>query len=200
MYQKSLLYARCSTSHKNTDRQLTEQNKYPLVLVDYCSGTIPIFERPKGKKLQGLIKEQTVKEIHIHAIDRCARNLKDLLEFIDFCHSYGVSIFIKSLGMKTLNDEGKMNYVIKMMISVMGSFAEIENEIRRERQMEGIAIAKMQGKYKNRPTRGKETPMKFLERHSKAVKYLQMGMKGSEVIRLLDNNISENTIKNILKI
>jgi len=59
------------------------------------------------------------------------------------------------------------------MISVMGSFSEIENEIRRERQMEGIEIAKSLGKYKNRKQRGKETIMSFLQKHKKAVELLE---------------------------
>ena len=73
---------------------------------------------------------------------------------------------------------------------------EVENEIGFERdKKEGIRIAQIKGRYNNRIKRGKETPQRFLMKHSKAlVEYLKMGMKGSEVIRLLDGNINKNTI------
>lgn len=198
-YPNVVLYSRVSSIQQNLSRQLTEQEEYEYTLEDKCSGTIPIFEREKGRLLRVMIEEGKVKEVHIHSIDRSARNLKSLLDFIDFSHSYGVSIFIKNLGLRTLGEDGKTSYVVKMIISIMGSFAEIENEIRKERQMEGIEIAKIKGRYQNRTPRGKETPKQFLMKHSKAVDYLRMGMKGSEVIRLLDGNINKNTITKIKK-
>lgn len=198
-FERTCLYLRVSSVSQNLERQQTDKDDYEFVLEDKCSGTIPIFERENGKLLKVMIEEGSINEVHIHSIDRSSRNLKSLLEFIEFCHSYGVSIFIKNLGLRTLGEDGKTSYVVKMIISIMGSFAEIENEIRRERQMEGIEIAKIKGKYKNRIPRGVETPKRFLMKHSKAVDYLRMGMKGSEVIRLLDGNINKNTITKIKK-
>jgi DNA invertase Pin-like site-specific DNA recombinase len=196
--KRTVLYVRCSTIQQSTDRQLVNSEDYEFILEDKCSGTIPIFERKNGKLLKVLIDESSIDEIQIHTIDRLARNLKSLLGFIDYIHERGISLYIKNLGMRTLVD-GKMNYVMKMLISILGSFGEVENEIRRERQLEGIAIAKIKGRYKNRTPRGKETPSDFLKKHSKAVEYLKMGMMGSEVIRLMDGNLNKNTITKIKK-
>ena len=198
-HKKTCLYLRVSSVSQNLERQQTDKDDYEFCLEDKCSGTIPIFEREKGRLLKVMIEEGSINEIHIHSIDRSSRNLKSLLDFIDFSHAHGVSIFIKNLGLRTLGEDGKTSYVVKMIISIMGSFAEIENEIRKERQKEGIEIAKIKGKYKNRIKRGKETPQRFLMKHSKAVDYLNMGMKGSEVIRLLDGKINKNTITKIRK-
>ena len=196
--KRVVLYVRCSTIQQSTERQLVNSEDYEFILEDKCSGTIPIFERDKGKLLKVMIDEGTIDEIQIHAIDRLARNLKYLLGFIDYIHERGISLYIKNLGMRTLVD-GKMNYVMKMMVSILGSFGEVENEIRKERQLEGIEIAKIKGKYKNRTPRGKETPSAFLKKHSKAVEYLKMGMKGSEVMLLMDGNLNKNTITKIKK-
>ena len=146
-----------------------------------------------------MIDELKVNHIHIHQIDRCARNLKSLLEFIEYTSKRGVNVYFKKEGINTLGDNGKPSYMVKMIISVMGAFAEVENEIRAERQREGISIAKIKGAYENRTPRGKETPHRFLMKHSKAVEYLKRGMKGSEVIRLLDGNINKNTITKLKK-
>ena len=91
--------------------------------------------------------------------------------------------------------DGKMNYTIKMMISVMGSFSEIENEIRKERQMEGIEIAKSLGKYQNRKQRGKESKLSFLQKHKQAVDLLEQGYKGSHVSKIC--NLNKNTVSKI---
>jgi len=198
-HKKTCLYLRVSSVSQNLGRQQTDKEDYEFCLEDKCSGTIPIFEREKGRLLKVMIEEGSINEIHIHSIDRSSRNLKSLLEFIECCHSHGVCIYIKNLGMRTMDENGKTSYVITMIVSVMGAFSQVENEIRAERQREGIEIAKIKGKYKNRIKRGKETPQRFLMKHSKAVDYLKMGMKGSEVIRLLDGKINKNTITKIRK-
>ena len=200
----SVLYVRCSTAYQNTDRQSTDygvslKDNFQYFLEDKESGTIPIFERKNGKLLKLMIDEKTINHIHIHQIDRCARNLKSLLEFIEYTSERGVNVHFKKEGINTLGEDGKPSYMITMMISIMGAFAQVENEIRAERQKEGIRIAQIKGKYNNRTPRGKETPQRFLMKHSKAVEYLKMGMKGSEVIRLLDGNINKNTITKIKK-
>ena len=64
--------------------------------------------------------------------------------------------------------------------------------------MEGIKMAQMRGVYKNGKKRGKEGTMKFLEKHSQAIKYLEMGMKGVEVSKLCD--ISQKTVVKIKKL
>jgi DNA invertase Pin-like site-specific DNA recombinase len=205
MKPNSLLYVRCSTINQKTDRQSENdygkslKEDFQFFLEDKESGSVPIFERKNGKLMKVMIDGGRINHIHIHQIDRCARNLKSLLEFIEYTSERGVNVFFKKEGINTLGEDGKTSYMVKMMISVMGTFAEVENEIRKERQTEGIRIAIADGRYENRTKRGKETPQRFLMKHSKAVEYLRRGMKGSEVIRLLDNKINKNTITKIKK-
>ena len=189
-------YNRVSSITQNLDRQQKNNEQYTYVFEDKCSGTIPLFERTYGVHLKEYVEKGKVDEVSIHSIDRLARNLRDLLDVIEFFHSNGVSLYIENLGMRTLVD-GKMNYTIKMMISIMGSFAEIENDIRRERQMEGIEIAKSLGKYKNRKQRGSESTMMFLEKYKKPIELLEKGYKGSEVCKIY--NLNKNTITKIKK-
>ena len=139
---KTLRYNRISSATQNLDRQQQNNQKYTYLFEDKCSGVIPLFDRKYGRFLKEYVEQGKMDEISIHSIDRLARNLHNLLDVIEFFHSYNVSLYIENLGMRTLVD-GKMNYTIKMMISVMGSFSEIENEIRKERQIEGIEIAKI---------------------------------------------------------
>ena len=52
---KSILYTRVSTLDQRTDRQRVTENDFSLVVEDYCSGSIPIFERPEGSTLKKMI-------------------------------------------------------------------------------------------------------------------------------------------------
>ena len=191
---RTIRYNRVSSLSQNLQRQQKNNQNYTFVFEDTCSGTIPLFRRKYGTHLKDYVEQKKVDEISIHSIDRLARNLRDLLNVIEFFHNNGVSLYIENLGMRTLVN-GKMNYTIKMMISVMGSFSEIENEIRRERQMEGIEIAKSLGKYKNRKQRGKETTMSFLQKHKKAIDLLEQGYKGTHVCKIC--NLNKNTVSKI---
>ena len=194
--KRTIRYNRVSSISQNLDRQQKNNKLYTYVFEDKCSGTIPLFERTYGVYLKEYVEQGKVDEVSIHSIDRLSRSLTNLLETIEFFHSNGVSLYIENLGMSTLVD-GKMNYTIKMMISVMGSFAEIENDIRRERQMEGIEIAKSLGKYENRKQRGSESTMMFLEKYKKPIELLEKGYKGSEVCKIY--NLNKNTITKIKK-
>ncbi len=79
----------------------------------------------------------------------------------------------------------------------MGSFSEIENEIRSERQMEGIEIAKSLGRYQNRKPRGKESTINFIQKYKRPIELLEQGYKGSHVCKICDLN--KNTVTKIKK-
>ena len=196
MKNRSLRYNRISSVQQNLDRQQQRNHEYEMVFEDRCSGTIPLFERPFGKEIKSIVENGEIDIICIHSIDRLARNLKNLLDLIEFFHNHNVCVHIENMGLKTLVD-GKMNYTIKMLINVMGGFAEIENEIRKERQMEGIELAKMKGVYKNRKQRGRESVMVFLSKHEKPLQLIQKGYKSVEISKICD--IHPNTLTKIKK-
>jgi DNA invertase Pin-like site-specific DNA recombinase len=89
----------------------------------------------------------------ITKIDRLARSLPHLLEVIRRLESKGVALRILSLNIDTGTASGKL------MLNVMGAIAEFERELMLERQIEGIAAAKLAGKYVGRqPTARKKSP------------------------------------------
>jgi DNA invertase Pin-like site-specific DNA recombinase len=81
-------------------------------------------------------------------MDRLARNLDDLRKLVNQITNKNITIqFIKENLTFSNNDN---NHISKLMLSVMGAFAEFERSLIKERQLEGIAIAKKEGKYKGR--------------------------------------------------
>ncbi len=102
-------------------------------------------------------------------------------------------------GLSTLDNEGKENSISKLIISILGIVGEMERNQIKERQLEGIRIAKLKGAYNGRKIGSKEDVLSFLskEKNKKAVDYLKKGYKGVEVSKLTGVHI--NTITKIKK-
>ena len=83
----------------------------------------------------------------VHSMDRLARNLDDLRRIVQKLTKRGVRIeFVK----ESLTFTGEDSPMANLMLSVMGAFAEFERALIRERQREGIALAKQRGAYRGR--------------------------------------------------
>ena len=83
----------------------------------------------------------------VHSMDRLARNLDDLRHLVQKLTRRGVRIeFVK----ECLTFTGEDSPMANLMLSVMGAFAEFERALIRERQKEGIALAKLRGAYRGR--------------------------------------------------
>ena len=128
-----------------------------------------------------------------------SRNLKDLLSVIDFFHENGVALQIDNLGITSLV-EGKVNPSIMIIVQMMGAFSQLENEWRKERQMEGIRRAKEKGVYEMREHhRRRETKKEFLNKHRKTIELIEKypSMKNLELAKL--GGVHFNTITKIRK-
>ena len=77
----SILYVRCSTIDQKTDRQRVNEKDFDKVIEDKCSGSIPMFDRAGGIELKNLIEKNVVKSINVWQIDRCGRDLRDIINF-----------------------------------------------------------------------------------------------------------------------
>jgi DNA invertase Pin-like site-specific DNA recombinase len=85
-------------------------------------------------------------------LDRLARSIRDLCSIVDRLEAKGVSLRILGMGLDTATANGRL------MLNVLGSVAQFEREVMLERQREGIAKAKVEGKFKGRaPTARRKT-------------------------------------------
>jgi len=195
-----VLYIRTSTIEQNSIRQKQNKDETCKIIEDKCSGAIPFFEREGGKKMLELTEKGVVDEIIVHEIDRLGRNLLDILKTIAFFNTKKVNIEFKKQGLRTLNEDGTENDISKMVISILGVVAEMERKMIRERQLEGIAIAKANGVYKGRNKGTKEGALQFLEKakNKKALKLLNEGQKQINVAKIL--GLHPNTVSKINKL
>lgn len=135
-------YVRVSTALQNTDRQLfdvTCDREY----VDRLSGKDT--NRPQLQAMIDNIRDGDV--INCHSMDRLARNVRDLLELIERITSKGgeIRFFKENLAFSNIQ---KGDAFQKLMLVMLGAISEFERNLILERQREGIAVAKLKGKYK----------------------------------------------------
>ena len=138
----SIGYVRVSSFDQNPERQL-EQVEVGKVFTDKASGKDT--QRPELDSLLAFVREGDT--VVVHSMDRLARNLDDLRRLVQKLTRRGVRIeFVK----ECLTFTGEDSPMANLMLSVMGAFAEFERALIRERQREGIALAKQRGAYRGR--------------------------------------------------
>ncbi|MDH4872896.1 recombinase family protein [Pseudomonas sp. BN515] len=135
-------YVRVSSVDQNTERQL-DGVQVDKTFTDKASGKDVI--RPQLQAMLEYVREGDT--IHVHSIDRLARSLADLLSLVESLNAKGIHIRFHK---EQLEFTGENSPMQKLMLSMMGSFAEFERSMIRERQREGIAKAKDAGVYKGR--------------------------------------------------
>lgn len=184
----NILYTRVSTDKQSHKRQLENQDDYELVIKEKVSGSVPFFERPQTGKILELLNTGEVEQIDVHSIDRLGRNLKDILITIEKIHSYGVSIFIISQGLKTLDVEtGEINPTTKLILSVMGSVSEMERNLISERIKHSLRVKKSRGELVGRKPGSRESVEKFLSKpkSKKNSDYLKKGYSYREISKIV---------------
>jgi len=135
-------YIRVSSFDQNPERQL-EGVAVDRVFTDKASGKD--VRRPQLDNLIAFVREGDT--LVVHSMDRLARNLDDLRRLVQQLTGRGVRIeFVK----EHLTFTGEDSPMANLMLSVMGAFAEFERALIRERQREGIALAKQRGAYRGR--------------------------------------------------
>ncbi|AOW08432.1 recombinase family protein [Flavobacterium gilvum] len=197
-----VLYARVSSIDQKTDRQRITENEFNLVVEDKCSGAIPFFEREGGKEIKKLLDNGILKTLSVLQIDRLGRDLRDIINTIFYFNERKISINFISQGLTTLDPQGKENPISKMMISILGIVGEMERNQIKERQREGIRIAKMKGSYNGRKKGSNEDTLTFLnkEKNKKAVELIKKNYKNTEISKITGLHINTLTkIKSYLK-
>ena len=177
-------YIRVSTQEQNTMRQeaLMEALGVDEVYIDRMSGKNT--NRPELQKMMEYVRKGDT--VIVESISRFARNTRDLLELVEQLTAKGVEFVSKKEAIDTTTPTGKF------MLTVFGAVAELEREYILQRQREGIAIAKEQGKYKGRkqikPEAWEEAYAKYKAREIKSISELAklLGISRPTVYKLIE--------------
>lgn len=180
-------YIRVSSESQNLDRQVTRLSSLNLdkIFTDTTSGKN--VDRIGFQQMLEYLREGD--ELFVCSMDRLARNLNDLLTVTDTLQKRGVSIHFLKENL-VLSPKGETSAISKLLLSMMGAVAEFERALIRERQQEGIVLAKARGVYKGR----KPIDAAVIE---KAKELIELGIPISRVAK--DLKICRGTIYQYLK-
>lgn len=129
-------YIRVSTQEQNTARQETDKEQFDKVYIEKASGKNT--DRPQLAAMLDYVREGDT--VVVESYSRIARNTKDLLEIIDRLNKKGVAFISQKEQIDTSTPAGRL------MLTIFAGLAQFERECLLERQAEGIAIAKAEGK------------------------------------------------------
>jgi DNA invertase Pin-like site-specific DNA recombinase len=201
MRKLNILYVRVSSIDQNPERQRVQESNYDKVIEDRVSGTVALFEREGGKELFKLISLDLVGSVSFWQIDRCGRDLKGIVDFLQFSVDRKIQVHFIEQGLSTLNPDGTENPISKMCIAMMSVIAEMNRNIIRSAQKEGIELAKLKGNvYLGRKKNSVEDPLKFLSKskNKHAMELLKKNYKSIEVSKITGLHV--NTITKVKKL
>lgn len=133
-------YIRVSTAEQNEQRQVDAMQQYGIEkwFIEKVSGKDK--NRPKLQEMLNFVREGDT--VHIHDFSRLARSTKDLLDIVEQLNQKNVRLVSNKEALDTSTATGRL------MLTVVAAIAQFERECMLERQLEGIAAAKKDGRYK----------------------------------------------------
>jgi DNA invertase Pin-like site-specific DNA recombinase len=154
MSKLASIYARCSTTEQFPEnqirvlRELAERNG-DTVVSEFIDKGISGVKRDRDALNQMLSAARSRKftKLYVVSIDRLSRSVKDLIETVETLNELGVTIVFQRENIDTTSAMGQF------FLTVLGSLAQFEREIMRERIKQGIDRAKSQGRKMGRPTK-----------------------------------------------
>ena len=167
-------YIRVSTVEQHEDRQvkdLTENAKVSKVFMDKLSGKDT--NRPQLNAMLDYVREGDT--VVVSEYSRLARSTKDLLNIIDTLENKGVTVISMKEKLDTSTPDGEF------MLTVLAGVATLERKLMLQRQREGIAIAKANGKYKGRQSKQKPADWESLK-----AMYMSRQITVSEIAKRCD--------------
>lgn len=160
-------YIRVSTVLQNTARQL-DGVILDKVFEDKASGKDT--NRPQLTACLNHLREHD--RLHVHSMDRLSRNLLELRKIVNDLSARGVVVHFHKENLIFTGDDSPMS---NLLLSMLGAVAEFERSLILERQREGIAIAKGEGKYKGRkPSLNDDQIKELLKRASAGEKVVAL--------------------------
>ena len=167
-------YIRVSTVEQHEDRQvkdLIENGKVSKVFIDKMSGKDT--NRPQLKAMLDYVRENDT--VVVSEYSRLARSTRDLIDIVETLKAKGVNVISMKENYDNNTPQGRL--ILKIFMDI----AEFERELMLQRQKEGIAIAKANGKYKGRQSKQKPDDWESLK-----AMYMSRQITVSEIAKRCD--------------
>jgi DNA invertase Pin-like site-specific DNA recombinase len=199
----AIIWSRVSSQSQDNQRQVLNLKqvacekdwKIKRVFEEKVSGTIKSTDRKEFNKILEYTEQNNIKLILISEISRIGRKVVDILTVVDTFHKKGIALYVQQFNMVSMMD-GKVNPVVMLLLQMMSVGAEMENNLRKTRQAEGIALAKLQQKYTGRAIGGRANKEKQLQKYADVVDLIR---KSNLSVRRIAS-ITERSINTVRKV
>ncbi len=177
---EAIIWSRVSSQSQDNQRQVSNLKqvasekgwKVKRVFQEKVSGTVKSTERKEFNKILEYTEQNNIKLVLISEISRIGRKVVDVLNVVDNFHKQGIAIYVQQFNMVSM-ENGKENPMVMLLLQMMSIGAEMENNLRKIRQNEGIKMAQLQKKYKGRATGSRANKEKQLSKYADVVDLIQ---------------------------
>ena len=205
---RAVIYARVSSvgERQSTERQVADLTRYAeasgmevvAVYEEQASGARA--DRERLAECLAFLKGGGADTLLVSELSRLGRSLRQVLEIIDDLTAAGVNIYFQDHGMNTLRKDGSRNPATKMLVSMLGSFAEMEREQIAYRLNSGRQLAIEKGVKMGRKVGYRLSDKELLAKYPKVVRKLKEGFSIRETAKVCEVSVSTvQKVKSTLK-
>jgi DNA invertase Pin-like site-specific DNA recombinase len=203
MPRLTVSYSRVSHITQNLDRQIntfTSNQLFSRHYSDKVSGAIPFKDRPAGARVIRDCLNGEIGTIHFHAVDRIGRNVPDMITTLYFFIKHKIQVIIEQENIKLLLDDGSVNPAAQIVLSVLGTLAEVNRNRSKIAQMEGIRIRQLRGLYTGRKLGTNESIETFMNKPKSLliIKLLNEETSVAHISAIAKTSV--NTVKKVKKL
>ena len=179
-----VIFARVSSTGDRQDyqRQVNDLTDYATrngmkvkrVFAEKVSGGKRNEEREELMNMIAYVKEHKVKKILASELSRVGRNTLQVLKTIEILNENGISLFIQNYGIETLTDEGKINPMSQLLVTILAEIARMERKTIQERMESGYRNYRENGGKVGRKVGYRKDERKLLQEYVDEVTYMKM--------------------------
>lgn len=202
---KAVIYARVSSvgERQSTERQVADLTKYAAaagmdvvkIYEEKASGAKK--DREKLADCVTFLKNGGAEHLLVSELSRLGRSLRQVLEVVDQLNEAGINIYFHDHGLNTLTEDGSANQITKLLISMLGSFAEMEREQIAYRLNSGRKLAIENGVKMGRKVGYRLSDKELLAKYPKVVRKLKDNYSMRETASIC--NVSLSTVQKVKK-
>lgn len=191
-----VILTRVSKESQSYDRQIkdlrvyAERMKYNVVgeFNEKISGATKNIDRLALNQLSSFIESNKVNKVLVWELSRLGRNTLEVLKSLDFFHTKGISLYVLNHNIETLNEDGTVNPMAQMMVTMLAEFARTERATIQQRLVSGYKRHIKNGGKVGRIKGVTMDENELLEKHKEIVKYLKKGRSIRETATLVNKS------------
>lgn len=203
---KAVILTRVSKESQSYERQVNDLRNYAVrkyidVIAEFnekISGATKNKERKAWNDLVNFIDQNPVDKILVWELSRLGRNTLEVLKSLELFHSKGISLYVLNYNIETLNDDGTVNAMAQMMVTMLAEFARTERAAIQQRLASGYRKHLKNGGKVGRIKGITMDDDALLVKHKDIVKYLKKGRSIRETATLVSK--STRTVQKVKKV